>query len=264
MEELFPTSGALFVPENAGSLKPLKLSVVVPSFNEAENIAALLADIYANLLPALGESFEVIVVDDDSPDQTWQVAAGLTESLPNLRVLRRHSERGLASAVIRGWQAARGEYLGTINADFQHPPQVLARMCALADKADLVVASRYCEDGSVGDWGLYRRMASRAAWLLGRLMVPAIFRRVTDPLSGCYLVRRSAIAGVVFHPAGYKTLIEILASGRVSTIAETGYCFERRRAGESKALPKQYWLYLRHLGRLRRSLRRRGAGEPTH
>jgi dolichol-phosphate mannosyltransferase len=118
---------------------------------------------------------------------------------------------------------------------------------------DLVAASRYCESGSVGDWNLYRRLASRGAYLLGRLLVPGIFRRVSDPLSGCYLVRRTAIGGIAFNPAGYKTLIETLSCSRVVRIAEAGYRFQKRRAGSSKALPKEYWLYLRHLGRLRRS-----------
>jgi dolichol-phosphate mannosyltransferase len=259
VEELRTTPGeALLVPPECGSWPALKLSLVVPAFNEAENIAGFLQAVYAQLQPVLGEAFEVIVVDDDSPDGTSQLAGDLTPTLPNLRVLRRRGERGLASAVIRGWQSARGEWLGTINADFQHPPDVLPRMFALEDGADLIVASRYCATGSVGDWSWYRRLASRGAWLLGRLLVPGIFRRVSDPLSGCYLVRRSAIAGIVFQPAGYKTLIEILACGRVARIAETGYCFEKRRAGYSKALPKQYWLYLRHLGRLRRSMGGRG------
>lgn len=257
-EELLTTpDDALLVSADCGSRPALKLSLVVPAFNEAENIAAFLQSVYAQLQPVLGEQFEVIVVDDDSPDGTWKLAGELMPSLTNLRVLRRRGERGLASAVIRGWQSARGEWLGTINADFQHPPAILPRMFALADYADLIVASRYCESGSVGDWNLYRRLASRVAYLLGRAMVPSIFRRVTDPLSGCYLVRRSAIAGIVFQPAGYKTLIEILACGRVARIAEAGYSFEKRRAGYSKALPKQYWLYLRHLARLRRSLRGR-------
>lgn len=262
VEDLFTTADdALLVRLDSGPRPALALSLVVPAFNEAENVASFLRAVYAQLQPVLGDAFEVIVVDDDSPDGTWKLASELIPALTNLRVLRRRRERGLASAVIRGWQFARGEWLGTINADFQHPPEILPLMFALADNADLVVASRYCESGSVGDWTLYRRVASRGAYLLGRLMAPGIFRRVTDPLSGCYLVRRSAIDGIVLHPAGYKTLIEILACGRAARIAEAGYCFEKRRAGYSKALPKQYWLYLRHLARLRRSLRERTMGE---
>jgi dolichol-phosphate mannosyltransferase len=261
VEELFTTPGdTLAMPPNCASQPALKLSLVVPTFNEAENIAGFLQSVYGQLRPLLGHAFEVIVVDDDSPDGTWRLAAALIPALANLRVLRRRGERGLASAAIRGWQAARGEWLGIIDADFQHPPGILPRMLALAagsgeDAVDLVAASRYCESGSVGEWNLYRRLASRGAYLLGRLLVPDVFRRVSDPLSGCYLVRRSAIGGVAFHPAGYKTLIETLACGRIVRIAETGYRFQKRRAGYSKALPKQYWLYLRHLGRLRRSRR---------
>jgi dolichol-phosphate mannosyltransferase len=257
VEELRTTpDDALLVQSDCGCQPAIKLSLVIPVFEEAENIAGFLTSVYAQLQPVLGEDFEVIVVDDDSPDGTWKIAAELIASLPNLRVLRRRGERGLASAVIRGWQSARGEWLGTINGDFQHPPEILPRMLALTESADLVVASRYCANGSVEEWGLYRRLASRGAYLLGRLMVPGIFRRVSDPLSGCYMVRRPAIGGMAFQPSGYKTLIEILAAGRVDRIAEAGYHFHERRAGHSKALPKQYWLYIRHLGRLRRSLSR--------
>jgi len=252
VEQLPTAADALLVQRHCGSEPALKLSLVVPAFNEAENIASLLQCIYAQLQPVLGEAFEVIVVDDDSPDGTWRLAQRLMPSLPNLCVLRRRGERGLASAVIRGWQSARGDWLGTINADFQHPPEILPRLFAQADAADLVVASRYCKSGSVGDWSLGRRLASRVAYLLGRLLIPGIFCRVSDPLSGCYLVRRSAIGGIPLHPVGYKTLIEILARGRVIRIAETGYCYRDRRAGSSKALPTQYWNYLRHLARLRR------------
>ncbi|MGA2185646.1 MAG: polyprenol monophosphomannose synthase [Bryobacteraceae bacterium] len=267
VEELLTTPGdALLVPPHCESPPALKLSLVVPTFNEAENIASFLQSVYGQLRPVLGEAFEVIVVDDDSPDGTWKLAAGLMPSLANLRVLRRRGERGLASAVIRGWQSARGEWLGAIDADFQHPPEILPRMLALTagnenGAVDLVAASRYCESGSVGDWNLYRRLASRGAYLLGRLLVPHIFRRVSDPLTGCYLVRRSAISGIAFNPAGYKTLIETLSCSRVGRIAEAGYCFQKRRAGYSKALPKEYWLYLRHLGRLRRTLSGRNPSE---
>ena len=254
VEELVSTAEDALVVQSVEPGRAIALSLIVPTLNEVENIASLLRSVHSQLWAVLGDAFEILVVDDDSPDGTWQAAEAAMQRLPGLRVLRRTCERGLATAVIRGWQLARGEWLGTLNADFQHPPEILPRMLALTAEADLVVASRYCANGSVGNWNLYRRVASRMAYTLGALLVPPVFRRVTDPLSGYYLVRRAAIAGVDFHPAGYKTLIEVLATGGVTRIAETGYRFGIRRAGRSKAVPEQYWLYLRHLGRLRRAL----------
>jgi dolichol-phosphate mannosyltransferase len=230
-----------------------KLSLIIPTYKEADNIAGFLNAVYAVLLPVT-DSFEVIVVDDDSPDRTWVIAAAMSSQLPGLRVVRRRNERGLASAVIRGWQAARGEIVGTINADFQHSPGILAEMLTMTDECDLVIASRYLANEPTGDETLYRRFASRVAYRLGSLLLPRVFHRVSDPLSGCYLVRRDAITDVTFHPIGYKTLIEILARGRVGTIGQCGYSLKRRRAGRSKATPVQYLNYIQQLVALKRAL----------
>ena len=231
------------------------LSLVVPPYNECANIGGFLPVLHAVLDFAVGEDYEVIVVDDDSPDRTWELVAGLLPRFPQLRLVRRQSERGLSSAVIRGWQAGRGTVLGTINADFQHPPEVLARMLASIQGTDLVVASRYCDGGGLGDWTMHRRGLSRGAQWLGQWLLPEVFARASDPLSGCYLVRRSAIAGVLLRPAGYKTLIEILARGRIDRIAECGYEMRARREGASKVTWRQYAQYLGHILRLRRALR---------
>ena len=230
----------------------LSLSLVVPTFQESANIREFLSALCRVLDGSLSSPYEVIVVDDDSPDRTWEIAAQMTAEHPQIRVVRRRGERGLASAVIHGWQAARGEILGTINADFQHPPEILVAMLQETGRADLVVASRYREGGGVGDWEVLRRVASRGARLLGRLFLPHVFGRVSDPLSGCFLFHRSVIAGVRFRPSGYKTLIEVLARGRVGRIAECPYEMQRRRRGRSKVDAMQYWQYLAQLWRLRR------------
>jgi dolichol-phosphate mannosyltransferase len=117
------------------------VSLVVPTFNESETIADFLAAVRIELDAARPGRYEVIVVDDDSPDRTWRIAAEQQAGFPELRVVRRLGERGLASAVIRGWQAARAPILGTINADFQHPPAVLGHLSGAIDGADIVVAS---------------------------------------------------------------------------------------------------------------------------
>jgi dolichol-phosphate mannosyltransferase len=231
---------------------PIRLSLIVPTYNESRNLEELLRQITAVLEPRLSGHYEVIVVDDDSPDETWALAMRLAERWPMVRVLRRQGEKGLSTAVIRGWQVARGEVLAVIDADLQHPPEVIAQLWdAMVAGADLAVASRHVEGGGVSDWSALRRGLSRGAQLLGVAVLPSVVGRVSDPMSGYFMVRRSAIAGTELSPLGYKILIEVLGRGRVGPIAEVGYVFRERVAGESKVTARLYLDYLRHLARLR-------------
>ncbi|TMB04111.1 MAG: glycosyltransferase [Deltaproteobacteria bacterium] len=235
-----------------GREPPIRLSLIVPTYNESRNLEELLRQLTAVLEPRLSGEYEIVVVDDDSPDGTWAVAMRLAERWSAVRVMRRRSEKGLSTAVIRGWQVARGEVLAVIDADLQHPPEVLARLWeAVKAGADLAVASRRAEGGGVSDWSALRRALSRGAQLLGLLVLPSVVGRVSDPMSGCFMIRRSAIAGVELSPLGYKILIEVLGRGRIRTICEVGYVFRERLAGESKVTARLYADYLRHLIRLR-------------
>jgi dolichol-phosphate mannosyltransferase len=236
--------------ENAVSA--VRLSVVIPTFNEAGNVEPLVRRLSEVLDRRLPGAYELIVVDDDSPDRTWEVASQLVARFPALRVVRRCGEKGLSSAVIRGWQAARGQVLAVIDADLQHPPELIDRLWdAIDDGANLAVASRHTGAGSVGDWGLLRRGLSRGAQLLGWCVLPSVVGRVSDPMSGFFLVRRRAIAEVEMRPVGYKILLEVIGRGRVGRIAEIGYVFAERQSGESKVSWKSYLDYLAHLARLR-------------
>jgi dolichol-phosphate mannosyltransferase len=234
----------------SGALPPA-LSLVVPTLNEGENIADFLAAVRHTLDQALPGRYEVIVVDDDSPDRTWEIAAGLMAGFPELRVVRRQNERGLAVAVMRGWQVARGAALGTINADFQHPPDVLGRLLERMGQADLVVATRHGDGGGLGDWGLMRRISSWGAAQIGRVLLPQVYARLSDPLSGCFLVRRGAIQGVPLKPLGYKSLMEILVRGNVREVRECGYEMRKRSRGQSKVHALHPFQYIRHMFRLR-------------
>jgi len=232
------------------------LSVVVPTYNEAANIGPFLAALREGL-DAGGGGYEVIVVDDESPDGTGEVAAEISIDWPNLRVARRVGERGLARAVVRGWQIARGDVLATINADFQHPPAIVPEMLRKIENADLVVATRYAAEGSVGRFPVHRQFLSAFARSVGRLVAPKVFLRVTDPLSGCYMFRRQAIEDIELQPTGFKTLIEVLARGRVGKVAEHGYTMQRRRSGRSNVRLRDWLEYVGQLGRIRSELRRR-------
>lgn len=250
-------TGSLVIPAFAvGDAQPL-LSLVVPTLNESENIIDFLAAVRHTLDQALPGKYEVIVVDDDSADRTWEIASRLRATFPELRVVRRQNESGLAVAVIRGWQVARGQILGTINADFQHPPDVLGRLLERHAGADLVVATRHGDGGGLGDWGLARRISSWGAARIGRWLLPQVYARVSDPLSGCYLVRREAVAGVPLKPLGYKSLMELLVRCNVREIHECGYQMRKRVRGQSKVHALHPLHYIRHVLRLRAAARER-------
>ena len=233
-------------------VKTIQFSLVIPTFNESRNVETIVSQLTGLLDPVVAEEYELILVDDDSPDRTWEVAQTLTSDYPQLKVMRRQQERGLSSAVIRGWQAAQGEILGVIDADLQHPPEILLKLLTQVQQGcDLAVASRHVEGGGVSEWSIVRRFLSRGAQVLGLLILPNVVGRVSDPMSGYFMIRRSAIAGPKLNPMGYKILLEVIGRGQVQDIAEVGYVFQERRAGESKVTWRQYVDYLLHLGRLR-------------
>ncbi|MDB9494671.1 polyprenol monophosphomannose synthase [Spirulina major CS-329] len=229
-----------------------RLSLIIPTYQECQTIQPLLHSLTGLLDAACPEQYELIVVDDNSPDGTAAVVESRLEDYPAVRLICRTQERGLSTAVIRGWQQAQGEYLGVIDADLQHPPEILLALYqALEAGADLAVASRHVPGGGVSDWNLGRRVLSRGAQALGWLILPRVLGAVSDPLSGYFMVRRDAIASQRMNPVGYKILIEVLARGQCDRIQEVSYVFQERQDGESKVTYRQYLEYLQHLARLR-------------
>ena len=186
----------------------IRFSLVIPSYNEGANIQKIIQILSSILDEEIPGQYELIVVDDDSPDLTWELAQELLPQYPQLRVMRRQEEKGLSTAVIRGWQVARGEILGVIDADLQHPPEILRQIWQeMSSGADLAVASRHVEGGGVSEWSIVRRFLSRGAQVLGLLILPEVISRLSDPMSGYFMVRRSAIAGKELSPVGYKIAI---------------------------------------------------------
>lgn len=247
-------SGPLLIPRpsDAQGNPAMDLSLVIPTYNEADNLQRLVAQLTDLLVPQYGDRYELIVVDDNSPDRTWQLAQQLGGQYPALRVMRRQRQRGLATAVARGWQVSRGQHLGVIDGDLQHPPEIiLPLMAALERGKDLALASRHGPGGGVSHWNLGRRLLSRGAQLLGLLLLPEVLGRVSDPMSGYFVVRRTAIAGRSLHPRGYKILLELLARGDIQDIAEVGYVFQERQWGDSKISWRSYSDYGLHLLQLR-------------
>jgi dolichol-phosphate mannosyltransferase len=253
-------TGILKIPKFADNLQDrdsssLKLSLILPTYNEADNIQPIIVILSQLLDSVIPYKYELIVVDDNSPDLTWKIATELSIDYPQLRVMRRITEKGLSTAVIRGWQVARGEILGVIDADLQHPPEVLLELLGQMERgADLAVASRHVEGGGVSEWSWIRRFLSRGAQILGLIILPETIGRLSDPMSGYFMLRREKIVDKILSPVGYKILIEVAARGKIDWIAEAGYVFRERQAGASKVTWKQYVEYLQHLLKLRLSL----------
>lgn len=238
------------------------LSLIVPTYNERHNLPTLLERLEA-ALQQCGEPFEVVVVDDDSPDGTSELARSLQPRYSWLRLLTRRCQRDLSTAVLAGWFEARGEILGVIDGDLQHPPELLPTLLRRLKEggADLVIASRHVRGGGVSQWSLFRRMISWAATLMAGFILPGTLSRVRDPMSGFFLVRRAVIQAAPLRPVGYKILLEVLAKGDYQKVEEVPYIFQERFRGGSKLGPRHAWQYLLHLaciaadtGELRRVL----------
>ena len=229
----------------------IEVSLVIPTYNERDNIGLLIQDVYT-VLKETGRSFEIIVVDDDSPDGTWQVVQEMMRGYLELRVLRRTHERGLARAVLRGWQEAQGEILAVMDGDRQHPPETLALLIEALDKqeGDIAVASRHVRGGGVSEWNIVRRGISWGATLAASWMLPGTLATVRDPMSGYFAIRRSVIEGCTLKPEGYKILLEVLGRGYYRAVVEVPYIFIERQQGQSKLGLRQYREFVTHLFRL--------------
>ncbi|HEY7416132.1 MAG TPA: glycosyltransferase family 2 protein, partial [Ktedonobacteraceae bacterium] len=224
------------------------ISLVIPTYNERENIEILIPEVYT-VLKATGRTFEIIVVDDDSPDGTWHVVQEMIRAYPGLHVLRRTQERGLARAVLRGWQEAQGEILAVMDGDRQHPPETLALLLEALEKqgGDIAVASRHIRGGGVSEWNMVRRGISWGATLAASWILPGTLATVRDPMSGYFALRRSVIEGCTLKPEGYKILLEVLGRGDYRAVVEVPYIFIERQQGRSKLGLRQYREFITHL-----------------
>jgi dolichol-phosphate mannosyltransferase len=233
------------------------LTVVVPTRNERDNVAPLLRRLEA-VRPELG--LEVLFVDDSSDGTPEVIREEAAHSRRSVCVVHRPEDQrpgGLGGAVKLGMLVAASDLVCVMDGDLQHPPEVLG---ALIDElrsshADLVVASRYCHGGEVGDFSPARVALSRACAFAAKAMFPRRLGGITDPMSGFFLVRRSAVDAAALRPTGFKILLEILASGRVLTTTEVPFRFGDRHAGDSKASVREGAQYFRRLVQLRTSRR---------
>ena len=228
-------------------------SLVVPTLNEAGNIDKLLTA----LTDALRETpyeYEIVVVDDGSTDGTVERVRDWTKRDARVRLFSRTGERGLAGAVLYGWGQSRANLLGVIDADLQHPPELLPELLKRTEHADIAIASRYARNQGTKGWNPLRAAVSRLSTLAAAPLISKKNLQVTDPMSGFFVIRRRCIEGLTFQTTGFKLLLEILVRGRIRTVGEVPYQFGLRRAGRSKASASVAFHYLHLLGRLSRDL----------
>jgi dolichol-phosphate mannosyltransferase len=244
----------------------MEVSLVLPTYNERDNLAPLLSRLQAVLAPY---AHEIIVVDDDSPDRTWEEAERLCRDYRQLRVIRRTGERGLSSAVIRGFREARGLVLAVMDADLQHDERVLPRLIEDLSHAHFAVASRGVDGGGPGRWGWKRRLMSWVATTLARLVLDV---PLSDPMSGCFSLRKELLAKLddgTLRPAGFKVFLylylracRVLGAGNVN-VCEVGYVFRDRLHGNSKLTYRVMWEYMWMLYEFRRISSRRDVTVPV-
>jgi dolichol-phosphate mannosyltransferase len=224
---------------------PALVSVIVPTYQEAENIPHLVARIGA-VRESSGLPIEVTFMDDESGDGSAKVVDSL--ELSWVKLITRTSDRGLSYAVMDGLKQSRGDVVVVMDADLSHPPEAIPQMLEkLSEGAEMAVGSRFADGGSTADdWGLFRWLNSRVATILAFPLT-----RISDPMSGFFAMRRATFeAAENLNPVGYKILLELMVKCRCQLIVEVPIHFDNRRYGESKLSFKEQMRYFRHLRRL--------------
>lgn len=236
--------------------------VVLPTKDEQENIVEVLTR-----LDQLGVC-DAFVVVDDSDDATAERARALATTLqtPTLVYERRGAQRrgGLGTAIIDGWARSESDIVIVMDADLQHPPELVPMLIEESARADLVIATRFNWESVIGGLSPVRRMVSRLAGSLAFRLFPKELGAVSDPMSGFFAVRRSEVDVSKLHPCGYKILLELLGTHPHLRTAEVPFSFGRRLGGESKAGVGEAVRYVRHVIDLRQRVHARSeTAEPV-
>ena len=234
--------------------KGSQVSIIIPTYNESQNILKILKSIGENLLPNVPT--QAIVVDDDSPDGTGRL---VEEHLNNVKkiagytidVIHRTAKKGLGSAILKGIQHAKGDTIVVMDSDFSHPPQIIPRMLDALKKyqCDIVVASRYVKGGKIQGWPLKRKLMSKMATAIAQ---KGLGVRAADPMSGFFAFKRALISGLKFDAIGYKMLLEILVKTKGATVKEIPYTFTDRKFGSSKVTASTAFDYAKSVHKLYR------------
>ena len=256
------------------------VSIIVPTYNESHNIISLLESIQSNVPRSLLS--EIVVVDDNSPDKTGEMAeayfeetdrkstnqlttmrqptslrlddsSALDSSNCDFRVIHRPEKKGLVSAILEGVRSSKGQIILVMDADFSHSPSLIPKMVneLMNTDVDIVVASRYVEGGRIRGWPLKRRLISKGAVKIAQYGLP-IKKEVKDPMSGFFALKRKVLDDIKIDSAGYKILLEILVKANNARVKEIPYTFTNRTLGKSKLDNTVVWDYIKALYHLYR------------
>jgi dolichol-phosphate mannosyltransferase len=205
------------------------LSLVLPTYNERENIRELVEKIEALKLGIL-----LLIVDDNSPDGTGSVADALAKRYRNIKVFHRIGERGLGSAIKFGFEKAGTDYVGVMDTDLSHDPSALRLVVReMKNGSDFIIGSRYANGGMIKNWPFIRRLVSKIATLMVRPLTS-----VKDPMSGFFFIKKDVVGKMDINPQSCKICLDIIIRGDYRKLAEVPYVFTNRKKGETKILKK--------------------------
>lgn len=221
------------------------VSVIIPTYNEAENIPVIIPKIY-KVLKKAQISREIIVIDDSSPDNTAAIALDLATKYP-VNVVIRTKDRGLSSSVIEGFKNSKGKVCVVMDADGSHPVESLPDMVQplLENRAEIAVGSRRIAGGAISNWHIHRHLISKTASLMAKPLT-----KMSDPTSGYMAIKRELLDGLYLNPIGWKIVLETVVKLNSKRMIEVPIAFEDRRLGQSKMSFVEQCNYLRHLYRL--------------
>ena len=231
-----------------------QVSIIIPTYNESQNILKILKSIGDILPPKI--LTEAIVVDDNSPDGTGKIVENYLKNFKKITgytidVIHRTAKKGLSSAILNGIQQAKGDTIVVMDSDFSHPPQIIPRMVDALKKyrCDIVVASRYVKGGKISNWSLKRKFLSKIATSIAK---KGLGVQAADPMSGFFAFKRPIIKGLKFDAIGFKMLLEILVKTRGANVREIPYTFTDRKLGSSKVSLSTAYDYAKSVWKLYR------------
>ncbi len=240
--------------KSTGNKSNAQISIIIPTYNESQNIISILKSIASNLPKNLHT--EAIVIDDNSPDGTGKLVEDYLKNIKKMadytiEIIHRKAKDGLGSAILKGIQHAKGDTIVVMDCDFSHPPHIIPKLIESIKKYhfDIVVASRYINGGKIQGWSLKRKTMSKFATLIAK---KGLGIDTKDPMSGFFAFKRSIIKGLNIDAIGYKFLLEILVKTRDVTIKEIPYTFQDRKFGSSKVSIRTIFDYYRSVWKLYR------------
>ncbi len=218
----------------------MKFSLIIPTYNERENITVLINKLLKLLKPF---NYEIIVVDDNSPDQTWKLVQDTYKKNKRVRIIRRMNKRERSSAIIQGFDKAKGDILGVMDADLQHDEKILPRMINYSKEYSLVVGSRFVKGGGMGKCSWFRMLESRTAVMLVKILFNI---KIKDSGSEYFIVKKSLYKKIKpkLYGKGYKIMLGIYFNADIKSFKEVPYTFRPRKKGKSKTRFKDVYHYI--------------------